>query len=112
MRPLRPLTRFLVVFDPEGPVASDADREARRQVWVERVMRVLPREIQTPVVRESADRLVDIRTWTRRGESFEYAHFTDRQIARAIDSLDHRTKSRRASGWSRSSPPPAPRTAT
>jgi hypothetical protein len=45
VRPLRPLTRFLIVFDPERPVASDADREARRQLWVERIMRALPREM-------------------------------------------------------------------
>jgi hypothetical protein len=34
--------------------------------------------------------LVAIRTWTKRGESFEFAHFTDRELARAIDKLDRR----------------------
>jgi len=92
VRPLRPLTRFLVVFDPEGPVATDADREERRRVWVERILRALPREMQTPIVREQVDKLVAIRTWNRRGESFEFAHFTDRQLARAIDKLDQRAR--------------------
>jgi hypothetical protein len=92
VRPLRPLTRFLIVFDPEGPVATDADREERRHVWVERIMRALPREMQTQIVREQVDNLIAIRTWNRRGESFEFAHFTDRQLARAIDKLDHRPR--------------------
>jgi hypothetical protein len=92
MRPLRPLTRFLVVFDPEGPVTTDAEREKRRQVWVDRIMRALPGEKQTPVVREQVESLVAIRTWTRRGESFEFAHFTDRELARAIDKLDGRER--------------------
>jgi predicted ATP-dependent endonuclease of OLD family len=90
VRPLRPLTRFLIVFDPEGPVATEEEREERRQVWVERVMRALPQQMQTNVVREQMDQLVAIRTWNRKGESFEFAHFTDRELARAIDNLDQR----------------------
>jgi hypothetical protein len=92
VRPLRPLTRFLVVFDPEGPVTTDADREKRRQVWVDRIMRALPGAMQTAVVREQVESLVAIRTWTKRGESFEFAHFTDRELARAIDKLDRRER--------------------
>ena len=30
--------------------------------------------------------------WNRGGASFEYAHFTDRQIALAIDGLDRRSR--------------------
>ncbi|HET8895297.1 MAG TPA: hypothetical protein VFM96_14490 [Gaiellaceae bacterium] len=92
VRPLRPLTRFLIVFDPEGPVVSDADREQRRQIWIDRIMRALPQEMQTAIVREQIERLVAIRTWNRRGESFEYAHFTNLQLARAIDKLDRRPR--------------------
>lgn len=92
VRPLRPLTRFLVVFDPEGPVTTDVDREKRRQVWIDRIMRALPGEMQTPIVREQMEGLVVIRTWTKVGESFEFAHFTDRELARAIDKLDRRER--------------------
>ena len=92
VRPLRPLTRFVVVFDPEGPVTTNADREKRRQVWVDRIMRALPGEMQTAVVREQVESLVAIRTWTKRGESFEFAHYTDRELARAIDKLDRRER--------------------
>jgi uncharacterized membrane protein YheB (UPF0754 family) len=48
--------------------------------------------MQTAVVREQVEMLVAIRTWTKRGESFEFAHFTDRELARAIDSLDRRER--------------------
>ncbi|MBA3736656.1 MAG: hypothetical protein H0W90_15945 [Actinobacteria bacterium] len=90
--PRRPLTRFLIVFDPEGPAATEASREKRRQDWVDRIMRAMPRELQTPVVREAMDTLVAIRTWNERGESFEYAHFSEEELARAIDALDTRER--------------------
>ena len=86
--PQRPLTRFLIVFDPEGPAATEAAREKRRTVWVDRIMRAMPREMQTDVVREAMDTLVAIRTWNERGENFEYAHFSDEDLAREIDRLD------------------------
>jgi hypothetical protein len=90
IRPLRPLTRFLVVFDPEGPVATAESREKRRQGWVERIFLALPQELQKPVVREQLDKFVVMRTWNERGDSFEFAHFSDRQITREIDGLDER----------------------
>lgn len=33
---------------------------------------------------EALTRMVHVATWNRKGDCFEYAHFTDRQIARAI----------------------------
>ena len=90
---VRPPTRILVVFDAEPPVATTADREKRRSNWVKRIMLAMPREIRHDVagaerVREQVDGLVDLITWNRRGDSFEFAHFTDRQISAAIDRLD------------------------
>jgi hypothetical protein len=82
----------LIVFDPEGPAATEAAREKRRTEWVDRIMRAMPRELQTPVVREAMDTLVAIRTWNERGESFEYAHFSDEDLAREIDGLDIRER--------------------
>jgi hypothetical protein len=90
--PARPLTRFLIVFDPEGPAATEGQREKKRKNWVDRIMRAMPRELQTTTVREAMDTLVAIRTWNERGESFEYAHFSDEELAQAIDSLDTRER--------------------
>jgi uncharacterized membrane protein YheB (UPF0754 family) len=55
-------------------------------------MRALPGEMQTAVVREQVEILVAIRTWRKRSDSFEFAHFTDRELARAIDKLDRRER--------------------
>ena len=68
------------------------EREKRRQIWVGRILRALPREHRTASVRESLDRLVYVETWNRRGLSFEFAHFTDRQLAGAIARLDDRPR--------------------
>lgn len=94
---LRPPTRILVVLDAEGPVATAEQREKRRQRWVDRLMQTLPRELQqdaarAKVIRQQLEFLVEISTWKRSGESFEFAHFTDRQIARAINRLDSRQR--------------------
>jgi hypothetical protein len=56
----RPATRVLVVFDPEAPVADDAAREKRRQGWVDRILRWLPREHRTSRVRDQVE------CWSRR----------------------------------------------
>jgi hypothetical protein len=90
--PQRPLSRFLIVFDPEGPAATEAAREKRRNEWVDRIMRAMPPELHTSVVREAMDTLVAIRTWNERGESFEYAHFSDEDLASEIDCLDTRER--------------------
>jgi hypothetical protein len=88
----RPPTRLFVVFDAEGKFATPATRSARRDQWVERVMQVLPRELRTAVVAEQIKPFVNVATWTRTGTSFEFAHFTDREIAIAAAALDRRPR--------------------
>jgi hypothetical protein len=92
LRPLRPLTRLLVVSDAEGPMATVRQREQRRQIWIDRVMRTFPRQHATPEVRKSIAQLIFVDTWRRRGGSFEFAHFTDPQLGRALASIDQRTR--------------------
>jgi len=84
---IRPPTRFLVVFDPEGRVSTEEARSKRRTGWVDRIHRAIPCESKNQAVREQIDPLVELTTWNQRGESFEFAHFTDRQIAVAIGRL-------------------------
>ncbi len=92
LRPLRPLTRLLVVSDAEGPMATPRQREQRRQIWIDRVMRTFPREHATPEVRDSVAHLIFVDTWRQRGGSFEFAHFTDPQLGRALASIDDRAR--------------------
>jgi hypothetical protein len=90
----RPPTRALVVYDPEGPVADTSGREKRRAAWVERILFTLPSEYRSDTVREQLDRLVEVVTWNTLGESFEYAHFTDRQLAAGILRVSGRERER------------------
>jgi len=87
----RPPTRFLVVFDAEGKFATPEQREARRSVWVERLMLTLRKDLRTGIVREQVSRLVFVDTWNTRGDSFELAHFTNLKLASAIHGLDRRS---------------------
>ena len=90
-------SRFLVVLDPEGKVSTAEERETRRQDWINRIMRTLPDELRKPaeraeVVREQMEQFVFVETWRpRRSESFEFAHFTDLELAEVIYALDART---------------------
>lgn len=89
---VRPPTRLLATMDAEGKFATAADREARRQKWIRRIAETLPVRLRTPSVLDPLDKLVEVSTWNRKGESFEFAHFTDREIASAIHALDSRRR--------------------
>jgi ribosome-binding protein aMBF1 (putative translation factor) len=80
---LGPATRILVVADAEGTLATAEQQDRRQTVWVERILRTLPAAERTPTVRASIDTLVYLETWDDHGQSFEFAHFTDRRLARA-----------------------------
>lgn len=83
----RPVTRFLLTTDPEGRMGEVASVEGRREIrrkWVRELLARLPEPYRTRRMQEALIRMVHVATWNRKGECFEYAHFTDRQIARAI----------------------------
>lgn len=90
LRPLKPLTRLLTVMDAEGRYSTAGRREERRQIWINRILETLPAEHRTAAVRDSVERLVTVETWDRGGQSFEFAHFTDRELARASAKVDKR----------------------
>ncbi len=77
----RPATRFLVVLDPEGPFATPEMREGKRQDWVEQINQTILATYGTPIARSELDQMVLVDTW---GAAFEFAHFTDEEIAGAI----------------------------
>lgn len=80
----RPPTSILVVADPEGRFASPEQRENVRMGWVDRIVRALPAELQTATVREDLQHLVEVQVWDEEGSSYEFAHFTDGELAEAI----------------------------
>jgi hypothetical protein len=75
-----------------------AEREARRQTWIDPILDALPADQRTPTVRETLTGLVHIDIW-RGEESFEDANFTDLQLATAIATLDSRARQAEAP-WS------------
>jgi hypothetical protein len=89
---VRPPTRLLATMDAEGRFATPADRERRRQKWITRIAETLPVRYRTGSVLDSLDKLVEVSTWNAKGESFEFANFTDRELATAIHSLDSRPR--------------------
>lgn len=88
----RPPTRLLVVFDAEREFATAAERRDRRDKWVDRLMQTLARELRTPIVAQQIRPFITVATWTRTGTSFEFAHFTDPEIASAAARLDRRRR--------------------
>lgn len=88
----RPICKLLVVIDAENSMATRELREKKRAAWVERLVLTLPAPSRTRSVQAALDRLVFVQTWNRRGESFEFAHFTDRQLAAAIQRIDRRPR--------------------
>jgi hypothetical protein len=55
-------------------------------------MQALPRELRTPIVAQQIRPFITVATWTRTGTSFEFAHFTDTEIATAAVALDRRKR--------------------
>ena len=91
-RLIRPPTRLLAVMDPEDKMATPAGREHQRQLWIDRLLAALPSQLRTREMRAQLEPLVEITTWTTREESFEFAHFSDRELARGIARIDTRRR--------------------
>jgi hypothetical protein len=84
-RLLRSLTALVVIADPEHGYSTKAQREDKRQAMVEEVMSSLDPALRTEDMRRDLEHLIHVRTWG--SNSFEYAHFTDTELARALVSL-------------------------
>jgi hypothetical protein len=83
----RPPTRFLIAFDPEGAFATPDKCEKRRRSCINNIYDAMPKEYKTDKLRGDIDSLVEIQTWNDKLESFEFAHFTDKELAEAILSV-------------------------
>lgn len=85
-RVLRRLTGLVVAVDPEGRYRTDADCERERQSIVDELLSSVPEAIRTDKTRSQLEHLIVVRTWGP-GGSFEYAHFSDQELARGIRSV-------------------------
>lgn len=75
---IKPPTRLMVVIDPDPPFDTPANVEAERQKIVEEITAVVRAQGVDPM-RDDIDSLVTTTTWTER--CFEFAHFTDEELA-------------------------------
>ncbi|MFZ0127978.1 MAG: hypothetical protein WAL77_00985 [Candidatus Dormiibacterota bacterium] len=80
----RPVTRFLVLTDAENKFATRADRAKQRRLLLDSMTKNIPRDLKRDLYGRQA-RVVEIATWGK--HPFEFAHFTDRQIADGLLAL-------------------------
>jgi hypothetical protein len=80
----RPVTRFLVLTDAENKFATQAKRAKQRRLLLDSITRGLPADLRRDLYTRGA-RMVEIITWGQ--YPFEFAHFTDRQIADGLLAL-------------------------
>lgn len=78
----RPPTRFLVLTDAENKYATPELRRKQRRILLDSITRELDPELRPDLCQRSA-RVVEIVTWGP-NRPFEFAHFTDNQLADAL----------------------------
>ena len=79
----RPLTRFLVMTDAENNYKTAADRRRQRKLLLDSLTVNVPTNLRADYyINTRRGRVVEIRTWGKL--PFEFAHFSDRQLADAI----------------------------
>jgi hypothetical protein len=79
----RPMTRFLVLTDAEHKYETAADRRYQRKLLLDSLTKNVPADLRGDFYSNTlVSRIVEIRTWGRL--PFEFAHFTDRQLANTM----------------------------
>lgn len=79
----RPPTKFLVVIDAEKKFETPGMREDQRKKWASRIHKAVPEQYRTPTLLNEILSLISVETW-KNDHVFEFAHFTDEEIARAM----------------------------
>lgn len=78
----RPPTRVLVAVDPEKRFETPAMQEAERLKLVRRLVELVPMAMRTPAATAEIDSLVRVTTWG--SYPWEFANFTDHELARGL----------------------------
>ena len=83
----RPVTRFLVLTDAENKFATAADRRRQRKLLLDSITAGLPKDLRGDLYTRGPNgaRIVEIMTWGKL--PFEFAHFTDNQLADGLITL-------------------------
>lgn len=83
-RIISPLTALMVVADPERKYASERSRSQVRARMIEEVVKSLPASLRTDAMRRDLEYLIHLHAWP---EEFEFAHFSNTELAHAIRSV-------------------------
>ena len=79
----RPITRFLILTDAEHKYATVKDRNYQRKLLLDSLTQNVPADLRGDYYSNKPEsRTVEIRTWGR--DPFEFAHFTDLQLAKTM----------------------------
>jgi hypothetical protein len=82
----RPLTRFLVMTDAENRYATAPRRRYQRRLLLDSLTQNVPKDLKADYYSNTRrGRIVDIWTWGHL--PFEFAHFTDQELADAMLSI-------------------------
>jgi hypothetical protein len=87
VRHVRPTTHLLVITDPEGSMATEQRRNRAIGRWANAAIELVPRSLRSPGLRQEVEELITISAWDDVGSSFEFAHFSDAELAAAIGSI-------------------------
>ncbi|HEX6484885.1 MAG TPA: hypothetical protein VF043_39070 [Ktedonobacteraceae bacterium] len=90
---VKPPTRLMVVVDPDAPYDSPENVEVQRRLIVEEIIAVVRSQGVEPNP-DDVDSLVSVKTWSE--SCFEFAHFTDDELAEALLKVHHQ-----CGGWDR-----------
>ena len=90
-RLLRPLTSLVVAVDQKGRYGSPEKQQGQRDRIIRQIWESLPEAFRTATVLEDLQHLVAVETWGEEG-CFEFAHFTDKELALAIRRIAHERK--------------------
>lgn len=83
-RVISPLTALMVVADPERKYSSEQKRSQVRARMIEEVEKSLPPALRTVAMRKDLEYLIHLQVWP---EEFEFAHFSNSELAHAIRSV-------------------------
>ena len=80
---LRPLVGLVVAVDQEGRYNSPERIKAQRSAVLDEILQSVPTSLATGTLRSQLEQAVIVTTWGDQG-CFEYAHFSDSELAQAI----------------------------
>lgn len=82
----RPMTRFLILTDAEHKYTTLKERNFQRKLLLDSLTQDVPRDLRGDYYsNKPGSRIVEIRTWGKL--PFEFAHFTDGQLADTMFSI-------------------------